>query len=190
MVPDISDEKIIQQFFERSEDAIKNADRKYGRYCGRIAFQILCDEGDMEECLNDTWLHAWNAIPPTRPDILSAFLGKITRNLALNMYKSRSAKKRTGDRISACLDELNECMSLSSDNVTEFLDKHMLGEAINRFLDGVPEKQRKIFVRRYFYLDTIDEISKLCKMNKSYVKVTLHRLRKSLKRKLEEEGFY
>ena len=183
----MEDTKIIDLFWERDERAIQETETAYGRYCRTIAFNILGDEEDVQECLNDTWLGAWNSIPPARPACLSAFLAKITRNLAISKYRAKYAKKRTGDRLSESLDELGECIPVSNDNVSQAIDRRILAEAINGYLDTVSEKQRKIFVRRFFYFDSIAEISQMYGIGQSDVKVTLMRMRRSLQKILEEE---
>ena len=183
----MEDTKIIDLFWERDERAIQETEIAYGRYCRTIAFNILGVEEDVQECLNDTWLGAWNSIPPARPACLSAFLAKITRNLAISKYRAKYAKKRTGDRLSESLDELGECIPLSSDNVSQTVDRRMLEDTINGYLDTVSEKQRNIFVRRYFYFDSIAEISQMYGIGQSDVKVTLMRMRRSLQKILEEE---
>lgn len=183
----MEDTKIIDLFWERDESAIRETEITYGRYCRTIAFNILGDEEDVQECLNDTWLGAWNSIPPARPACLSAFLAKITRNLAISKYRAKYAKKRTGDRLSESLDELGECIPVSNDNVSQAIDRRILAEAINGYLDTCSEKQRKIFVRRFFYFDSIAEISQMYGIGQSDVKVTLMRMRRSLQKILEEE---
>lgn len=183
----MEDTKIIDLFWERDESAIRETEITYGRYCRTIAFNILGDEEDVQECLNDTWLGAWNSIPPARPACLSAFLAKITRNLAISKYRAKYAKKRTGDRLSDSLDELGECIPVSNDNVSQAIDRRILAEAINGYLDTCSEKQRKIFVRRFFYFDSIAEISQMYGIGQSDVKVTLMRMRRSLQKILEEE---
>lgn len=184
----MDDNKIIDLFWDRNETAIEETSAVYGRYCRKIAFNILASEEDVEECLNDTWLGAWNSIPPARPDCLSAFLGKITRNLAISRYRAGHAIKRTGDRLSESIDELGEITGLSSDNVEEAVDKKALETAINKYLDTCTQKQRRLFVRRYFYMDSVAEIADLYGLGQSDVKVTLLRMRRSLKKMLEEEG--
>ncbi len=183
------DDLIIAQFLERDETAITNVECKYGKYCHAIAFPILYDEEDTKECLNDTWLKAWNSIPPTIPEILSAYLGKITRNLAINRYRQQNALKRTCDYLAEPLEELQECVSLSMNNVSEEMNKQELEEVINSYLDGISKQKRQMFVRRYFYFDDIEEIAKRFHMKESSVKVALHRMRKALKFELEKEGY-
>lgn len=184
----MDDKKIIDLFWNRDESAITMTEAAYGRYCRTIAYNILGVEEDVQECLNDTWLGAWNSIPPAKPDCLSAFLGRITRNLAISRYRAGHALKRTGDRLSESLDELGECASCSSDNVSETVDRKALEKAINEYLDTVSEKQRKLFVRRYYYMDPVVDIAEMYGLGTSDVKVTLLRMRRSLQKHLEKEG--
>ena len=183
------DEKIIMQFLNRDETAITNVEQKYGRYCYSIAFRILYDEEDVEECLNDTWLKTWNSIPPNVPEILSAYVGKITRNLAINRYRQQNAEKRKCERLEQPLEEMEDCSFLSQNNVSEEMDLKALEESINHYLDGLSKQKRQMFVRRYFYLDDIKEIAELFHMKESAVKVTLHRMRKALGVYLQKEGY-
>lgn len=184
----MDDNQIIDLFWNRDETAIEQTVNRYGRYCRTIAYNILGNEEDVQECLNDTWLGAWNSIPPARPSCLSAFLAKITRNLAITRYRAGHALKRTGDRLSEPLEELGDCMSASVNNIEEEIDRRTLESAINRYLETVSEKQRKIFVRRYFYMDSVAEIADLYELGQSDVKVTLLRMRRSLQKRLEDEG--
>ena len=184
----MDDNRIIDLFWKRDESAIEEAAAVYGRYCRKIAFNILGNEEDTQECLNDTWLGAWNSIPPARPSCLSAFLGKIARNMAISKYRAGHALKRTGDRVAESLDELGECAASVSNNVEESVDKKALETAINRYLESVSEKQRRLFVRRYFYMDSVAEIAGMYGLGQSDVKVTLMRMRRSLKKVLEDEG--
>ena len=183
------DEKLIQLYFERNEQAIAKTEAAYGRYCHAIAYRILEDEEDTLECLNDTWLKLWNAIPPEVPDNFAAYAGRITRNLAINLGKKRSTLKRGGDRYAACIDELAEVIPDAAADAFEQIALNELTDAINAFLDTVDEKKRNVFVRRYFYMDSLDEIAARYRMTLSNVKVTLHRLRAGLKEKLESEGY-
>ena len=166
----MDDNRIIDLFWKRDESAIEEAAAVYGRYCRKIAFNILGNEEDTQECLNDTWLGAWNSIPPARPSCLSAFLGKIARNMAISKYRAGHALKRTGDRVAESLDELGECAASVSNNVEESVDKKALETAINR------------------YLDSVSEIAGMYGLGQSDVKVTLMRMRRSLKKVLEDEG--
>lgn len=181
------DEQIVGLYFERNEDAIKETDKKYGKYCHVIAYNILNDDGESDECVNDTYYKAWCNIPPTRPTKLSSYLGKITRRLALNRYEKLSAQKRGGKNIAAALDELLECIPdpTSTGDITQ---EFIITQALNRFLETMPEQNRKIFVRRYWYMSPIKEIAVEYRLGESKVKMILLRSRSELKKLLEEEG--
>lgn len=183
----MEDSKIIALYWDRSEKAISETDQKYGRYCHYIANSILQNEEDAAECVNDTWLRAWNAIPPNRPENLRGFLGKITRNLALNRYEQRSAEKRGAGVLPQVLEELQGCIP-STDPREQVMDKIILEALLNRFLGGLKPDARRIFVRRYWYLSSVKEIAAEYGMTESKVTVTLCRTRQKLARLLEKEG--
>ena len=185
----MKDREIIDLYFRRSEQAIEETSVKYGKYCRKIAWNILYSDEDAEECVNDTWLHAWNAIPPTRPVRFSSFLGKITRNLALNMYEKSRARKRGAGETAAALDELAGCIS-GQDDVEKQIDDKELAAAIDRFLGELGEQPRKIFVRRYWYMSSVKEIAAEYGMGESAVKMSLMRTREQFRRYLEKEGIY
>ncbi len=182
----MQDEQIIDLYWKRSEEAIRETSVKYGRYCSTIAWNILYSQEDSEECVNDTWLNAWNAMPPQRPGFLKAFLGKITRNLALNRYEMRHAEKRGGGETPLVLDELAECVGDGSAGSPE--DALVLTACLNRFLSGMKPEDRKIFVQRYWYVRSVKEIAADLQLGESKVKMTLLRQREKLKKALEEEG--
>ena len=184
----MEDREIIALYWARKERALEETDRKYGSYCWTIAFNILRNREDTEECVNDTWMRAWNAIPPNRPAILSAFLGRITRNLSLDRYKAGKTEKRGGGRMKMTLEELSECLP-SSQDVEQTVMEAELACLIDRFLRTLPEKECCIFLRRYWYVDTTLEIANRYKMSEGTVKSTLHRTRQKLKLYLEQEGF-
>ena len=183
----MNDEEIIALYWSRSEKAISETQLKYGSYCHRIAFRILQNSEDSEECVNDTYLKAWETIPPTRPEVLSVFLGTITRNLSLNKYKYYSAEKRGGGQVTYALDELQECISGKSD-VEQFIEDELLVDILNHFLSKQNQKTRKIFMRRYWFLCSIKEIAEEFHMSESSVKMNLQRARRNLKKILEKEG--
>ena len=183
----MEDSKIIDLYFARSESAISETAAKYGSYCYRIADNILSDREDAEECVNDTYLAAWNAMPPRRPNLLSAFLGKITRNISLDRWKCRSAQKRGGGETALSLEELEECLA-DRRTPERAAERREVLQAVNRFLEALPETQRNIFVCRYWYLDSIEAISKRFGYSQSKVTTLLHRLRKRLAAQLKEEG--
>jgi RNA polymerase sigma-70 factor (ECF subfamily) len=180
----MEDNKIIELYFARSEEAIKQTELKYGNYCFLIAHNILSSREDAEECVNDTYLNAWNSIPPNRPDPLKTFLGKITRNLAINRYIRIRAKKRSGET-DLLFEEVCEFLP---DNRVSLCDEFALKQAINSFLASLPKKTRIIFVRRYWYLSPIREIARELAVSETSVKVTLHRTRLAFKAHLEQEG--
>ena len=181
----MEDRDIIALYFARAESAIAETAEKYGGYCRAIASRILKSPEDTEECLSDTWLSAWNAIPPQVPNCLRLFLGRITRNLALDRYAYRRAEKRSGD-FDAVLEELSECVGGSAE--AEF-DAVLLGEAISRYLASCKQVQRQVFLRRYWYGDSIAEIEKAFSITEAKVKSMLHRARQGLRAFLREEGF-
>lgn len=184
----MDDNTIIQLYWNRNEQAIKATNDTYGRYLRHIAKNILGNEEDAAECVNDTYLNAWGAIPPHRPEQLATFLGKITRNLAFNKYKNSHAKKRGGGEITLVLDELTDCVS-DTDNVEQMIDQKELFNTIRSFLSDLSAIKRNLFVRRYWYADPISEIAKDYAMSQSGVSKNLERIRKQLKIYLMERGF-
>ena len=183
----MDDEAIIALYWQRSEEAIVETDRKYGRYCRTIAFQILQNDDDTDECLNDTYLRAWNIMPPKRPSLLSALLAKITRNLALDRQKFNRAEKRGGGQIPLVLGELTECIP-GGTNAEEFLENKQLTALLDRFLMSLPQKNREIFMLRYWYICSVRQIAEKMGIGESSVKMTLLRTRRQLKTLLEKEG--
>ncbi len=181
----MEDKRIIQLFRDRSEKAITETENKYGRYCHYIAYNILQNDEDAEECVNDTYLNAWNSIPPKNPSRLQTFLGRITRNLSLNKYEMRSAQKRGGDQIPLILDELSECVSVNNGDIA---DEIAIKDLLNRFLEMQSPQNCKLFVRRYWYMSSIKEIAQDYGMSESKVSVTLFRIREKLRDYLEKEG--
>lgn len=182
------DEEIVNLYWNRQEKAIEETDKKYGRYCNMISFNILQNNEEAKECVNDTYLKTWNNIPPQRPNILKVYIGKIARNLAINQYERKKAKKRDYT-LEIALEELNECIS-SNDNVEKELDYNELVKALNDFLSGLSKDKRKIFLERYWYLYSIKEISSKNKITESNTKIILLRVRKQLKDYLKEGGLY
>lgn len=185
----MEDKAIIDLYWNRSEQAVKETEKKYGNYCHSVAMRILSNREDAVEIVNDTMLAAWNSIPPKRPDVLRTYLGRIARNLSLNKLRHIYAQKRGEGETWAALDELSECVS----DGTDFLEKieaNELAEIIQNFLAAQPDADRRIFIRRYYYFDSIQEISKRFACGESKVKSTLFRMRKKLERKLTEEGYY
>jgi len=178
---------IIDLYFNRNEQAVDETAKKYGNYCFIISKNILKNEGDAQECVNDTYLKAWNNIPPTKPLKLGTFLGRITRNLSLDRYKFNRAKKREGSEFELLLTELEECISSNLTTPAEF-DSDFVIQTINEWLMSQVSENRKIFVRRYWHAESIKDLVENYQMSESKVKSVLFRMRKSLKVHLREEG--
>lgn len=181
----MEDRNIIELFDARDESALDLCKKKYDRFCFRIADRILNNREDAEEIVNDTYLKAWNTIPPQKPESVKAYLGMLTRQGALNRAESRAAEKRGGGQVEIALSELEECLA---DVGTDTVDSILLRDALNRFLRALPPKARIVMIQRYWYMCPIEEIAKNNGMKMSYVKVTLHRTRAKLKEFLEKEG--
>ncbi len=183
----MQDEQIVELFTRRNERALSESAKKYGGYCRRIADNILGIREDSEECVNDAYMKAWQSIPPQRPDNLGGYLGRITRNLALNRYRKNRAQKRGGGRTDAALDELADCLP-DSGGTEKATDDAELGRLINRFVSEMPKKARIIFLKRYWYLYSVGEIAKSMGAGESMIKSSLMRQRKKLKDFLQREG--
>ena len=184
----MDDVKIVELFWERSEDAIRYAQEKYGTYCYYIAYNILYSEPECEECVNDTYLRAWDTMPPEKPIALSAYLGRITRNLALDRLAYQKREKRDS-AFATVLDEVSEMLPDTS-TMPESTDDVALHEAINSFLRSLDADTRIIFVRRYWYDSAISEIAADYSLPVGTVKSTLSRTRKRFREYLQKEGIY
>ena len=183
----MEDKDIIALFWKRSENAIQETAKKYGRYCHYIAYKILYNEQDSEECVNDTYLNAWGNIPPHNPARLSTYLGKITRNLALNKWNYYHAEKRGNGQIAVVLEELQDCLP-SAQTVERMVDEMHFADALNAFLSSLSKQKRIIFIRRYWYMCSIKEISRDFNMSESKTKMMLLRLRNEFREHLRKEG--
>jgi RNA polymerase sigma-70 factor (ECF subfamily) len=186
-VSEMTDDEIINLYWDRDQAAVQQTINQYGNYCYSIAYNILYSREDSEECTNDTWLRAWNAIPPQRPGKFSLFLGKITRHLAFDKYKLNTAKKRGGSEMKLALDELNECVP-SSVSVEQAIEDSELEKLINKFLHTLPERECNIFLLRYWYNKPLAEIGTHISMKANNVKASLFRSRQKLRNYLEKEG--
>ncbi len=182
---DMNDREIVELYFTRDEDAIAETQKKYGRLCHNIANRILCNEHDAEECVNDVYLGAWQAIPPNRPRSLCAYVARLARNIAIRRLKYRSAAKRAAE-VTISLDELEDI--IPSDPDLESLDDADLGRMISDFLLSQPDDVRNIFMRKYWYFDSVDEISEKFGYSESKVKSVLFRTRNKLREYLTEKG--
>ena len=184
----MEDKEIVQLYWDRDHRAITETASKYGNYCTVIARNILGSKEDTEECVNDTYLNTWNSLPPHRPSILSAYLGKITRNLAFDRFRFEHSQKRGKGEINLVLDELAECVS-GTDRVEDEVIRQELIQSINDFLSTIPKKNCNIFLLRYWYVMSISEIAKKYGMTAGNVSVTLSRVREKLKLYLKERSY-
>ncbi|MCD8107656.1 MAG: RNA polymerase sigma factor [Oscillospiraceae bacterium] len=180
-----TDEAIVGLYWARNEEAIRLTQEKYEKYLMKIAYSVLNDMQDSEESVNETYLKAWNSMPEQRPGILSTYLGKITRQYSIDIYRRRNRDKRKGSEYSVSLNELEECVSGGS-TPDEELDVKILAETIESYLYSLKKDARIAFVMRYFYSDTLGEIAKSLGMTEAGVKSMLHRVRKGLGERLEQ----
>ena len=185
---EMEDQAIVRLYWNRDEQAIPATSEKYGKYCSSIAQNILGCREDAEECVNDTYLQAWNSMPPHAPRVLSVFLGKITRNLSLNRYQYYTADKRGGGTVPAVLEELAELLS-NTEDISDTLYEKELVSAINAFLGTLSPEKRSIFVSRYWYSDSISVIAVRFGRKEGSISMMLSRMRKQLQEYLTERGF-
>ena len=184
----MEDENIIRLYWDRDETAIEETSRKYGRYCFSIANNILCSREDSEECVNDTYVKVWDSIPPKRPSIFSAFIGKITRNISLNRYKLNNAEKRGGNEMPLVLDEVREIVSGHPDPEEQAIRDELIA-AVNDYLATLSVEKRVMFVRRYWYADDVKSIAERMGTSENNISVSVRRIRNSLRGYLIERGF-
>ncbi len=185
----MEDSQIIELYWQRNEAALAETQRKYGQYCYAIANSILYNNEDAEEIVNDTYIGAWNAIPPHRPAIFSTFLGKITRRLSLKRLRYRTAEKRGGGESIAALDEYEECIPYGQ-SIDEGIAEKELTNIINSFLESLPAEERRVFLCRYWYFDSISDIASRFGFGQSKVKTMLKRTRDKLLLRLKKEGIF
>lgn len=184
----IDDRELINLFNLRDESAVEAASKKYGGICLSVAYNILGDHRDAEECLNETLWKAWEAIPPNKPKHLSAFLAKIAKNIAINKYRAEHREKRGRGEIDLVWEETEDFV-FDNRSVEEKAELNELFSAVNSFLEKLPKKKRVIFVRRYWYCDSISRIACDCNITENNVSVTLNRIRGALKKHLRKKGF-
>ncbi len=182
----MKDEEMVGLYWMRSEDAVAATAEKYGNYCYSIAFSILHNAEDAEECVNDAYLAAWNSIPPHRPERVAAFLGKITRNVSLNRWKQYNAQKRGEGQTELALSELEECIPAKT-GIEQAVEDELLTWSIEKFLYSQPRLKRNLFIRRYWYISSIQELADEYGMSESKVKSLRFRMRKKLKHHLAKE---
>ena len=184
----IPDEQIIDLFWKRDENAIQETDTKYGKYLYKIAYQILHDNADCEECRNDAYLGIWNAIPPARPSHFQAFISQIMRRIAINCYKKQNSQKRVPSELTVCMDDLLETLH-SPSTVEEDYHAEELGKAINRYVAELPQKRRYIFIERYYFASPVSSIAKELKLTESSIYKELTGIKQDFKQYLERNGF-
>lgn len=184
---DSDDVRILKLYLERNEAAIEETYSKYGKYCFSIANNILNDSEAANECVNDAIFKTWSSIPKNYPKEFKAYLGRIVRNAAIDMYKKQNAQKRKEDIFGIALEELKDCVTDETGPDKEY-EMHELHKMINNFLETLSQEKRFIFIQRYWYSESIKNIADRCGKNENYVSVTLNRLRKKLRRYLLEEG--
>ena len=184
----MEDEKIVSLYWQREEAAIRETEIKYDRYLTKIAYNILADREDSRESVNDTYLAAWNSMPPHRPAALSAYLAKLTRRISIDRFRYRSRDKRRGSDYAVSLSELGECVS-GGNTTEEIVNVKLLADTIGIYLRLQSEEARNAFIGRYYFLDPIKEVAAYCGMSESKCKTLLHRTRVGLKEYLRKEGF-
>lgn len=183
----MQDDEIVELYWQRSETAIHETEKKYAHYLTKIAYNVLSDWEDSQESVNDTYLSAWNTIPPQRPVFLSAYLGKITRRIAIDIFRKRNRSKRKMSEYALSLSELEDCISAGNTTEQE-ADLHLLAKTINGYLQKLPARERDVFIGRYYYADSVREVASYYNMSESKTKSMLYRIRLKLKEHLEQEG--
>lgn len=184
----MNDHDIVALYWSRSEDAIAQSERRYGSYCYTVAYNILQSREDAQECVNDTWLRAWESIPPARPERLSTYLGKLCRHLAINRYHERHSAKRGGAWETALAELAESVPDAGQDVGAQVADELALTAALERFLQAQPPQHRHLFIRRYFAMMSVAELARHYGMRPARVSMLLFRMREQLKRELEKEG--
>lgn len=183
----MQDDRIVAMYWQRDEAAIRETEKKYAGYLLKIAYNILFDLEDSKESVNDTYMKAWNSMPPHRPGVLSSYLGKITRQLSIDIFRTRNRVKRQASEYAVSLSELEEC--ISGGTTEQEVELHLLADAINAYLGTISKEARTTFVGRYYYMDSIKEIAAYHDISESKVKSMLYRTRQGLKIYLKGEGF-
>ena len=184
----MKDQEIVSLYWDRNEDAILQTQMQYGAYLSKVAYNILADFEDSKECVNDTYLAAWNSMPTNRPNNLATYLGKITRQISIDVFRKKHREKRYSSEYAISLDELGDSFTDGATPEQE-LDAKLLDEAINRFVCALPNLTQRAFVGRYYFFDSLKDIATYCGMTEGKVKVLLFRTRQRLKVYLKKEGF-
>lgn len=184
----MEDSQIVSLYWDRDETAIEHTQKKYGKYLAKIAYNILADREDSQESVNDTYLAAWNSMPPHRPQVLSTYLGKLTRRISIDLFRKRNSQKRGSGEYTISLQELGGCIS-SGDTTQQAMDMQLLSGAIETYLRSISQEARNVFLGRYYYLDPVKKIAAYCNITESKAKMLLHRTRQGLWEHLRKEGF-
>lgn len=184
----MEDQQIVELYWHRDQLAIEHTQRKYGRYLAKVAYHILYDLEDCAESVNDTYMAAWNAMPPHRPQSLCAFLSKLTRRISIDLLRKKQSAKRGGGEYETSLEELAQCLPGGQDP-EDTVNSRELVKTIEQFLLTLPERTRNVFIGRYFYMDSVKEVARYCGLSESNTKVILHRTRTALSEYLKEEGY-
>ena len=184
----MKDSEIVALYWGRNEDAIQQTEQKYGAYLSKVAYNILSDFEDSRECVNDTYLKAWNSMPTHRPSILSTYLGKIARQISIDIFRKKNSAKRNASEYAVSLDELGDSFA-DDDTPEQAFDAKLLDDAVNRFLRTLPNDARNIFIGRYYFFDSLKDVAGYCGMSEAKAKSMLYRTRQSLKAYLIKEGF-
>lgn len=182
----MDDRKIINLFFERSEKAIVELSNKYGSVCRKVSMNVLNNHRDVEECVNDAYLGVWNTIPPEKPNPLLAFVCRIVRNISINRYKKNTSQKRKGN-YDLCLEELQNCITTQG-SIEEDLEETELSSYIDEFLDSLTQINRMLFVRRFWFMDSYEDIAKASGLKEGAIRTRLSRIKADLKKYLEKKG--
>lgn len=184
----MEDQQIVALYWQRDQLAIEQTERKYGSYLKKVAYNILYDLEDCAESVNDTYMAAWNAMPPHRPQALCAFLSKLTRRISIDLLRKKQSAKRFGGEYDLSLEELKGCIP-GGDDPEEAVNGRALVKSIESFLRQLPEKNRNVFIGRYFYMDPVKDVARYCGLTENYAKVLLHRTRTALREYLQKEGY-
>lgn len=184
----MQDRQIVDLYWDRNEEAILQTQQKYSAYLSKIAYNILSDYEDSRECVNDTYLKAWNSMPTHRPEVLSTYLGKIVRQLSIDVFRKKHSAKRYASQYALSLEEMSDCVS-DGGTPQQALDAKLLDEAMDHFLRGLSKEERNTFIGRYYYFDSLKDVAAYCGMSQSKAKSMLYRTRRKLKEYLVKEGF-
>lgn len=184
----MNDSEIVKMFINRDQNAIVHAEEQYRKYCSSIAFGILYNREDSDEAVNDTYLGAWNSIPPNKPENLKTYLGRLTRNISIKILRSKNSEKRGNGKSMLILDEIAEC-TYADNNTEKEIELKELSDAVNSFVRKLPEEEQKIFICRYWYFESVKGIAERFSMSESKIKSMLFRTRKKLVKHLRKEAF-